>query len=198
MPSRRAALGVRRVGRLWTRLDDNERRTCGLIRVRRSDARSYATLSSGKPLGWPRKPPRGPLPCRGPFLLTHARRIAGRTPAAKATPGGEHAQQQPAPPQAPREGGPPQARGQARRTVLARRASLVRPRSRARRRPRGMRRVTRYPKARTSSASGPSSRDRLLSAPMPTSSVTGNRDGKHAGKAARLRVTRLRRGLVGG
>ena len=59
-------------------------------------------------------------------------------------------------------------------------------------------RVTRYPEARTSSASGPSSRDRLLSAPMPVSSVTGNRDGKHAGKAACLRVTRLQRGLVDG
>ena len=67
-----------------------------------------------------------------------------------------------------------------------------------RRRPRGTRRVTRYPKARTSPASGPSPRDRPLSAPTPVSSVTGNRDGEHAGKDAHLRVTRLRRGLVGG
>ena len=44
----------------------------------------------------------------------------------------------------------------------------------------------------------PSSRDRCHTPSCAGFSVTGNRDGKHAGKAACLRVTRLRRGLVGG
>ena len=155
-------------------------------------------LSSGKPLGWSRRPRRGLLPCRGPFSLTHARRIAGRTPAAEATPGGEHAQQQPALPQAPREGEPQEAGGETRRPVLTRRAPssalavrLVAARG-------GMRHVTRYPQARTSPASGPSFRDRCHTPSCTGFSVTGNRDGRHAGKDAHLRVARLRHGLVGG
>ena len=155
-------------------------------------------LSSGKPLGWSRRPRRGLLPCRGPFSLTHARRIAGRTPAAEATPGGEHAQQQPALPQAPREGEPQEAGGETRRPVLTRRAPssalavrLVAARG-------GMRHVTRYPQARTSPASGPSFRDRFFLAPMPVSSVTGNSKLICAGEMACLSVTRpLRASRVG-
>ena len=44
----------------------------------------------------------------------------------------------------------------------------------------------------------PSSRDRCHTPSCTGFPVTGNRDGEHAGKAAHLRVTRLRSGLVGG
>ena len=162
------------------------------------DARPYATPFFGEAPGVVSKATPGASPMPGSFSRTHARRIAGRTPAAEATPGGEHAQQQPALPQAPREGEPQEAGGETRRPVLTRRAPssalavrLVAARG-------GMRHVTRYPQARTSPASGPSFRDRCRTPSCTGFSVTGNRDGKHAGKAAHLCVTRFRRGLVGG
>ena len=64
--------------------------------------------------------------------------------------------------------------------------------------PAGTRHVTRYPKERTSPASGPSSRDRFFLAPMPVSSVTGNSKLICAGEMACLSVTRpLRASRVG-